>query len=467
MGGTHTCAISASGGLQCWGANDTGQLGNGTIVDRSQPTPVTGLGSGVASVAAGLGHTCAVTAAGGLKCWGDNSFGQLGDGTTTQRNAPVNVSGLTSGVAAVSAGAFHTCALTTAGAVRCWGDGFFGQIGNGDDGGETTPQQVTGMTSGIAAISAGFAHTCALSTSGGLRCWGLNAYGQIGDGTDTQRNAPVNVSGLTSGVASVSAGAFHTCALLTAGGTRCWGDNTTGQIGDGTNTQRNSPTPTATGLTPTALGSGGSHTCAVLSDGGVSCWGHNAEGQLGNNSIDDVWSPVTVGPLPAVAAVAVAGGSEHSCALLTGGAIYCWGSNLLGQLGTGEAGNIEVQPVVVAVDTDRDGCTDDREEQSNPATGGLRDANYFWDFMDTPADGNVRDRVITIADIVRTAARFGASGSPLIDPLSAPAPAPAYHTAFDRGGINGPYPWSQAPADGSITVADIVAVVGQFGHTCS
>ena len=199
-----------------------------------------GLPSGTAVVSAGLTHTCVVTTAGGAKCWGDNVFGQLGDGTTVDRVVPTDVPALTSGAAAVSAGFRHTCALTTAGGAKCWGSNFVGQVGDGTTTDRSEPVDVTALTSGVAAVSAEILYTCAVSTAGGAKCWGRNG-GKLGDGTTTDRTTPTDVVGLTSGVAAVAARHLHTCALTTAGRLKCWGDNFFGQLGDGTTTDSSTP----------------------------------------------------------------------------------------------------------------------------------------------------------------------------------------------------------------------------------
>ena len=297
-GGRHTCALTPAGGLKCWGWNGYGQLGDGTTTDRSTPVDVTGLTSGVAAVAAAWSHSCAVTTVGGLKCWGNNTYRQLGDGTNTDRSTPVDVTGLTSGVAAVAAGEYYTCALTTAGGLKCWGRNGYGQLGDGTTTDRSTPVDVTGLTSGVAAVAAAFEHTCALTTAGGLKCWGLNHLGQLGDGTTTNRLTPADVTGLTSGVAAADAGQYHTCALITPGGVKCWGGNDWGQLGDWTTTNRLTPVD-VTGITSgvAAVAAGHYHTCALnaLTAGGeLKCWGHNTYGQVGDGTATGRLTPVTV-----------------------------------------------------------------------------------------------------------------------------------------------------------------------------
>jgi len=295
-GGSHTCAVLENGTARCWGRNSVGQLGDGTITQRTAPVAVSGL-TGVVGISAGWQHTCAVLGDGTARCWGSNADGKLGDGTTTQRTTPVVVSGLT-GAMGISAGEQHSCAVLGDGTARCWGNNDSGQLGDGTTTQRTTPVAVSGLT-GAVGISAGRSHTCAVLGDGTARCWGSNGSGRLGDGSTTQRITPVVVSGLT-GAVGISAGGEHTCAVLGDGTARCWGENGNGRIGDGTTNDRQTPRVVTgvSGSTMVSAGSGGGlegHSCAVVNQGKhVKCWGDNSAGQLGDQSTTDRYTPVFI-----------------------------------------------------------------------------------------------------------------------------------------------------------------------------
>ena len=338
-GSEHTCRLTAAGTVQCWGWNGFGQLGDGTTTDRSTPVNVVGLGEGVTALSANGYHTCALTSSGAVKCWGDNDNGQLGDGTTESRSTPVDVVGLSSGVRALAAGYEHTCAVTTGGAVKCWGANESGQLGDGTTTSRTTPVGVQGLTAGVQSVVAGGdfsgGHSCALTTTGAVSCWGNDGSGQLGDGNTVNRSTPVTVTGLASNVRALTAGYEHTCALTAAGAALCWGYNGFGILGNGT-TDAQAAVVAVTGLGSgvQAVSAGGWHTCAVTSGGAVLCWGGNSSGELGDGTTSDRNTPVAVAGLGSGVQV-VQAGSEHTCALTTAGAELCWGNNESGQLGNG------------------------------------------------------------------------------------------------------------------------------------
>jgi hypothetical protein len=195
----------------------------------------------MSAISAGAVHSCATISTGGIKCWGGGVCGQLGDGTTADSYVPVDVSGISSRVSSISAAGNHSCALLSTGGIKCWGKNNHGQLGDGTTTNSNTPVEVSGLSSGAIAISSTYFHTCSLMSSGGVKCWGQNDYGQLGDGTTTDRNIPVNVSGLSSGVSQISAGWYITCALLSTGGIKCWGYNGVGGLGDGTTADRKLP----------------------------------------------------------------------------------------------------------------------------------------------------------------------------------------------------------------------------------
>jgi alpha-tubulin suppressor-like RCC1 family protein len=241
-GAAHACAF-APGGHQvwCWGNDEYGQLGDGNGFSISTvPVAVQGLVSSVVAVSAGGEHTCAVTSAGGVQCWGYNGSGQLGDNSPFSSNFPVNVQGLT-GVVGVYAGMTHTCALTSAGAVQCWGGNAFGQLGNDSTTNSPVPVGVQGLTAGVVALSVGDYYACAITSSHALVCWGGNGHGELGNNTTTDSGIPVSVVGLAAGVSAVSAGSGHTCAITSTGAGMCWGYNGHGELGNNSTTNSTVP----------------------------------------------------------------------------------------------------------------------------------------------------------------------------------------------------------------------------------
>jgi alpha-tubulin suppressor-like RCC1 family protein len=280
-----TCALTTTGAVSCWGAGGSGQLGNGAFADSSVPVAVSGLSSGVTDIDVGDLFACATTTSGTAYCWGMNLAGQLGSGTSGGLSA-VPVAVALASVAEIStadAVGSHACAVTTAGAAYCWGNNGLGQLGHGTtDSGTATPTLVSGLSSGIAHIDAAENHSCALSTGGAVQCWGFNGFGQVGDGTTTMRTTPVGVVGLGSGVASIDLGAHRSCAVAAAGTASCWGENGPGLNGVTFTTQSNtpiavvSPDPSIAAITV-----GERHTCLRAVDGDTYCWGRNMEGELG------------------------------------------------------------------------------------------------------------------------------------------------------------------------------------------
>ena len=330
----HTCVQAAAGRVQCWGWNKYGQLGDGTKIDRLTPVDVLGLAGGVSAISAGSSHTCALTSNGGVKCWGQNNSGQLGDGTTTDSSTPVDVVGLTSGVSAIAAGDAQTCALTVGGGVKCWGSRGYG-LGDGTLTDRHTPVDVIGLASGVSTITTGGGTSCALTVGGGVKCWGSNWKGQLGDGTTTARLTPVDVSGLASGVTAIATHNYSTCALTAGGGVKCWGFNEFGQLGDGTTTDSSVPVDVsglASGVS--AISVAGLANCVLTFSSGVKCWGSNARGGLGDGTTTDRHTPVDVSGLTSGVS-AIAAGGAHVCAITSSGEVKCWGYNNHGQLGDG------------------------------------------------------------------------------------------------------------------------------------
>ena len=293
----HTCAVLDNGSAMCWGYNSSGQLGiSGSTANSSIPVAVNGLASVKEVNVSKVGHTCAVLDNGSALCWGKNNVGQLGNGIPgSDSPIPVAVNGL-GPVKSISAGSSHTCALLDNGSAMCWGDNSYGQLGNNNIGGSSdssyeslydsaTPVHVS-FDQPVKSISAGTFHTCAILDNNSAMCWGYNSSGQLGNGIyGSNSPIPVAVNGLGP-VKSISAGTFHTCAILSDDSLKCWGGNGNGQLGNGAASSVNAVTPVSvSGLSGVkAISAGSFHTCALLSNQRAKCWGKNDWGQLGNGS---------------------------------------------------------------------------------------------------------------------------------------------------------------------------------------
>ena len=294
-GDAHTVALKTDGSVWAWGDNGDGQLGDGSIIAKLTPVPVSGLSSGVTAIAAGGLHTLALKSDGSVWAWGYNNYGQLGDGSTLDKHTPVQVKGVSgngwlSDVTAVTGGVRYAVALKSDGSVWAWGYNYSGQLGDGTTTHSTTPVQVKGADgigwlSDITAIAAGEGYTVALKTDGSVWAWGYNYYGQLGDGTTDNKNTPVPVSGLSSGVTAIAAGGRHTIALKSDGSVWAWGYNSFGELGDGSTIEKHTPVPVSnlsSGVA--AIAAGQWHTVALKSNNSVWGWGANGSGQLGDGT---------------------------------------------------------------------------------------------------------------------------------------------------------------------------------------
>ena len=344
-GASYTCALTRIGGLECWGNDRFGQLGNGTISGphqaTPQPVPVSGLRRGVISISAGAQAACALLASGRVKCWGYALSGQLGPAQHASRPVPTVIMAVRS-ARAIAVGDGHACALVRTG-VDCWGLDDQGQLGDDRHSAAPAFAHVEGLGAGIRTLSAGGVHTCAVTLGGRVFCWGFNGSGQLGDGTRDERARPVAVDGLDGSVVEIAAAGLHTCALIVGGTVECWGSNASGEIG-GRVKESLKPRPVK-GLPPvSAIAVGASQSCAVSTRGAVECWGSN--GAVGGRRGGDV--PVAIDGL-AGKVVGLAVGPTHTCALLREGSVECWGQNDQGQLGDGRQGATRLRPARVGL----------------------------------------------------------------------------------------------------------------------
>ena len=361
-GDSHSLAIDITGQAWSWGSNRTGQLGDGTNIARNKPgrvTADTGLAS-VIAIAAGRYHSVTIGDTGQVWAWGANKDGQLGDGTWDDKNQPVLIAtdkGF-SAVVNITAGGKHNLIIDINNKIWAWGSDYYGQLGDGNSSQKITPvlvAQSTGLTTAV-AISAGNEHSLVIDAVDQAWAWGYNGNGQLGDGTNTDRNKPNNVAvdtGLAK-VIAISAGYSHNLAIDDTGQAWAWGANWSGQLGDGTSTRRNKPIKVAvdTGLAKViAIAVGHSHSLVIDATGQAWAWGANGSGQLGNGTNTNRTKPVKVAVDTGLSSViAIAAGDSYSLAIDTSGQAWAWGANWSGQLGDGTTTSHN-KPIKVAIDT--------------------------------------------------------------------------------------------------------------------
>ena len=341
----HTVGIKADGSLWAWGDNTYGQLGDGSITQRNSPVQI-GSSTNWSSIAAGGLHNIATKTDGSLWAWGRNGSGELGDGSTAQRNSPVQI-GSSTNWSSIAAGGYHTIAKKTDGSLWAWGDNYFGQLGDVSTTQRNSPVQI-GSSTNWSLIAAGAYHTIATKTDGSLWAWGYNGLGQLGDGSNTHRNSPVQIGSSTNWL-SITAGVYHTIATKTDGSLWAWGNNAEGQLGDGSTAQSNIPKKIGSSTNWSSMGAGQYHTIATKTDGSLWAWGYNYDGQLGDGSNTQRYSPVQIGSSTNWSSIAA--GVYHTIATKTDGSLWAWGNSSKGQLGDGSTTQSNSPKQIVAAKT--------------------------------------------------------------------------------------------------------------------
>ena len=334
-GSTHQCGIKNDGSLWCWGANRDGQVGIGSDEFMEEtPTQVAG-SQGWAQVRGGTRYSCAIKTDGTLWCWGNNQRGQLGTGSTTDQNRPVQESSNSSHWAKVSTSTSsftpYPCGIKESSGLYCWGaNSITGHLGTGEPGDQHSPTRID--ADAWRDVELADLHACAIKEEGSLWCWGANVYGQLGTGMSGHADTPTREATLSSDWEQVAVGSKHSCGLKTDGSLWCWGDNSYGQLGTGDTDNRNQPIQESTGASDWAqVTVGGAHKCAIKEDGSLWCWGHNRDRQIGDGTQDDRHTPTEVGAEkgPWSQVDALRGSVSYTCAVNTSNALYCWGSNLI------------------------------------------------------------------------------------------------------------------------------------------
>lgn len=358
-GANHSCIVIAGGHVKCWGDNSDGALGTGDTTHETKPVDVQNIGGLARLVAVGTTHSCAVMATGSLKCWGDNSSGQLGDASLLSKTQPVSVN--ISGVVDAVLGDGFTCALQVGGTVSCWGSNSLGQLGRVGTSSSTPIAVTVDSDHTVMSLSASSSQICAVLSNATVKCWGEEIEGVAAPGT------------FTSSVADVSVAEQHACAVLHSGSVECWGDDSHGQLGDGDNDSSGTlvTSELATGDRAVTVSTAGDSTCAVLHDATMKCWGSGAAGTTGFGTTDNVHTPTTVTGIASVVQLSLA--ELHGCALVQRGEVWCWGSNSRQQRGT--VGPLISEPAMMASHVNSDVSMD--------LVGLDDDTSYFYRIVTT------------------------------------------------------------------------------------
>ncbi len=365
-GNSYTLALKHDGKVWGWGENTSGQLGDGTTVNKNTPVQIPDFDN-VSHIAAGVKHSVALKNDGTVWAWGSNDHGPLGDGTTVNRTSPVQVPNLVD-VISISAGEYFTLALKSDGTVWAWGKNEHGRLGDGTTVDKLSPVQISNLLN-VTSISAGYGHAIALKSDGTIWTWGFNSMGQLGDGTNVDKHTPVQVSTLTN-IMAVCGAPYHTVALKNDGTVWAWGSNSSGQLGDGTKVNKNIPVQASNLSNVTAISTGYSHVAALKSDGTIWAWGSNSSGELGDGTTVGKTTPFQIPNFSNVSLIGT--GGYHTLALKNDGTVWAWGRGTDGQLGDGADVN-RTAPVNIFTN-----IVVPNAPQNLTASGGDTDINLNW-----------------------------------------------------------------------------------------